>query len=338
MIIFALPIYLFMQVLKFGGTSVGSVTAIKSVAQIVSENKGKKMIVLSAMSGTTNDLLRLFDYVKEKALKETNNLLEDLRGRYQKVVYELYEESSTKKEMSDFINKKFDALKKLIKTASNLDLLEREIVAQGEILSTHLFTAYLKYEGVSVVLLDALDFMQIDEKSEPAMEKITENLQAVIAKNPSDVYITQGFICKDVKREINNLKRGGSDYTASIIGACLGSVENIQIWTDIDGLHNNDPRYVDGTHPIPKISFDEAAELAYFGAKILHPQSVIPAREKNIPVLLKNTFSPSSIGTKICNCEIPKGVRAIAAKDGIIAIKIKSFRMLMAYGFLGGNF
>ena len=226
-----------------------------------------------------------------------------------------------------FIRKSFEQLRSF--TSDN----EHEILAQGEILSTHLFQFYLAELNIDVALLSAFTFMSIDELGEPETEKIQAKISKSIQEIPQDIIITQGFICLSHDGKVDNLKRGGSDYSASLIGAALNAKE-IQIWTDIDGMHNNDPRYVDNTISIDEISFDEAAELAYFGAKILHPQSVIPAKENNIPVLLKNTFAPQSKGTIIKNCNASDGVRAIAAKDGIIAMKIKSYRMLLAYGFL----
>lgn len=327
------------QVLKFGGTSVGSVEAIEQVAQIALKKTGKKIVVLSAMSGTTNDLLRLADHILKTETEAASMLLEELMTRYEKVVANLYQEESSKESIKKILSKEFEFLRILtdpLKRGLETEfpgLMERMIVARGEILSANIFTTYLKELGAKVVSLNALDFMCLNDKKEPDMPRIEEKLASIMAKNPSNFYITQGFICRDSKGVITNLERGGSDYTASIIGACVKS-ENVQIWTDIDGMHNNDPRHVDNTFPIPEISFEEAAELAYFGAKILHPQSVIPAKENNIPVLIKNTFAPDADGTKIGSCEVPQKVRAIAAKDGITAIKIKSFRMLMAYGFL----
>jgi aspartate kinase len=252
----------------------------------------------------------------------------------------LYNSPQYHKKASAFIEERFDFISSYIHEAAVTVLSETEkiIVAQGEILSTNLFSLYMDEASVAASYLSAFDFMRIDETGEPDSDYLTSALGAILDANPqTELYITQGYICLNPEGDIDNLKRGGSDYSASLIGAAI-QAEEIQIWTDIDGMHNNDPRYVDNTFSLEEISFDEAAELAYFGAKILHPQSVIPAREKNVPVLLKNTFDPTSPGTIIRNCEVPNRVRAIAAKDGITAIRIKSFRMLMAYGFLKNIF
>ncbi len=316
-----------MIVLKFGGTSVGSATNIKKVAQIVESYTVPITVVLSAVSGTTNTLIDIHHLLVEDNKDSSRVLINKLEASYYQLLTELYATEYHQLKALTFIRDVFDKLKKLTKHQQN------EIVAQGEIISTHLFHLYLSEQYTASTLLSAFNFMSIDDNGEPLAEKIKQKLLQLVQKATNTILITQGYICLNHKGEIDNLQRGGSDYSASLIGAALNADE-IQIWTDIDGMHNNDPRFVENTFSIDEISFDEAAELAYFGAKILHPQSVIPAKENNIPVLLKNTFNPERSGTIIKNCKPSHGVRAIAAKDGIIAMKVKSYRMLMAYGFL----
>ncbi len=316
-----------MLVLKFGGTSVGSAYNIKKVAQIVQSYNEPLIVVLSAVSGTTNTLAEIHNSLTHDKEDEARTFVDALELSYHTLLDALYDTEYYQLKALTFIRKSFEQLRSF--TSDN----EHEILAQGEILSTHLFQFYLAELNIDVALLSAFTFMSIDELGEPETEKIQAKISKSIQEIPQDIIITQGFICLSHDGKVDNLKRGGSDYSASLIGAALNAKE-IQIWTDIDGMHNNDPRYVDNTISIDEISFDEAAELAYFGAKILHPQSVIPAKENNIPVLLKNTFAPQSKGTIIKNCNASDGVRAIAAKDGIIAMKIKSYRMLLAYGFL----
>ena len=329
-----------MKVLKFGGTSVGTPESIKEVAKIVANIEGDKIVVLSAMSQTTNILHKITDAIAASQFDEAKSTVDALWSKYKTVVSELYQNESLKKQVGALIDERFDFIKSYAHEGS-LDVMEgveKIIVAQGEILSTNMFALYLDEMNENTRLLSAFDFMRIDEAGEPDVDFIKESMGAIVAANPqTNIFVTQGYICLNHEGDIDNLKRGGSDYSASLIGAAI-TAEEIQIWTDIDGMHNNDPRYVDNTFSLKEISFDEAAELAYFGAKILHPQSVIPAKEKNVPVLLKDTFNPASAGTIIRNCPVPNGVRAIAAKDGITAIKIKSYRMLMAYGFLNKIF
>jgi len=319
-----------MIVLKFGGTSVGNVANIKKVATIVNSYKEKKMIVLSAVSGTTNTLTTINDLVAANKKEEALLVINELEFSYHVLVNELFTSEYYQLKALTFVKNCFDHICSLARENAENDKI---ILAQGEIISTNLFQLYQMELGNESKLISALDFMYIDRHGEPDTETIKIKLSNILSQENTDTYITQGYICTNSIDEIDNLKRGGSDYTASLIGAAINASE-IQIWTDIDGMHNNDPRYVENTFSIDEISFDEAAELAYFGAKILHPQSIIPAQKNKIPVLLKNTFNPDDTGTIIKNCENSQGVRAIAAKDGIIAIKIKSYRMLMAYGFL----
>lgn len=324
-----------MKVLKFGGTSVGSPERIEQLLPIIkSQTADKHLVVLSAVSGTTNDLVALSDLYAKKENDAARKHIEFLHNKYKAFTNELFKTEEGKAEASIFIDQIFQ----LLYSFENTNFTSREeriILAQGEIISTTLFHLRLKEKGVSSVLLSALDFMLIDAENEPDIDYIREHLNNELTKYPTkNLFITQGFICKNAQGETDNLRRGGSDYTASLLGAAL-QVEEIQIWTDIDGFHNNDPRYVPNTKPIAHLSFDEAAELSYFGAKILHPQSVFPARKFNVPVRLLDTMNLSASGTLISGETTNQNqIVAIAAKDGITAIRIQSSRMLMAYGFL----
>lgn len=316
-----------MLVLKFGGSSVGSANNIKKVAQIVRSYNEPLIVVLSAVSGTTNTLIEIHNLLALQNENEAKSLIDDLELKYHTLLDELFASEYYQLKALMFVSKSFDKLRSL--TVQN----QNDILAQGEVISTNLFQLYLAEISITTSLISALSFMSINKNGEPETAKIKKKLTKILEKTIDPIIITQGFICLDHEGKTNNLKRGGSDYSASLIGAAINADE-IQIWTDIDGMHNNDPRFVEDTFSINEISFDEAAELAYFGAKILHPQSIIPAKENNIPVLLKNTFNPDNKGTIIKNCKTSNNVRAIAAKDSITAIKIKSYRMLMAYGFL----
>lgn len=321
-----------MMILKFGGTSVGSAERIKKVASLI-KGEEKKLVVLSAMSGTTNSLVQIANYLFEKKNDLAAQLIEGLRSQYFDVVNELFSTKEAKELMNELINSHFNFLQGFTQDSFTIHE-EKAVLAQGELISTALLHYYLKEQGISSCLLSALQFMRIDKDLEPDHYYIKENLGRLKNENSDcNLFITQGFICRNAYGEIDNLKRGGSDYTASLIGVALDANE-VQIWTDIDGMHNNDPRVVDETNPIKQLSFDEAAELAYFGAKILHPSSILPAKNANIPVRLKSTLSPESAGTLITKDAEGGGVKAIAAKDGISAIKINSGRMLLAYGFL----
>jgi aspartate kinase len=320
-----------MIIQKFGGTSVGNAQRMKQVAELVNDGK-RKIVVLSAVSGTTNKLVELSQALYRKDSAAVENLLEYLKQHYDVLVNELLKDKK-KQEAVKALDTHWTHIK-----AFTLDMFtpfeERAILAQGELISTMLMQLYMEQEGIKSALIPALDFMRIDQKNEPDEWYIKSNIERMLAAHTDvDLFITQGFICRNHFGEIDNLKRGGSDYTASIIGAAV-SAENVQIWTDIDGMHNNDPRVVNKTRPIEKLTFDEAAELAYFGAKILHPSSIQPARKANIPVWLKNTLAPEKFGTVISNHPSGNFIKAVAAKDGITAVKIKSDRMLMAYGFL----
>lgn len=324
--------YMKMKVLKFGGTSVGSVANMANVKRIISDGE-RKIVVLSAISGTTNSLVAIAQSIESKNIDDALKSINVLHKKYDNVINELLQDATLNRTTKGYISERFNFLVECT-YKSYSQILDNEILAQGELMSTYMFNNYLKQEGINSTLLPALDFMRININKEPAFNTIASKLTTALENaETADIYITQGFICLDETNSISNLQRGGSDYTATIIGAAI-KAEEVQIWTDIDGMHNNDPRFVEGTKPISDLSFDEAAELAYFGAKILHPQTVLPVREDGIPVRLKNTMDPSAKGTSITKSHIETGIKAIAAKDNITAIKIKSGRMLQAHGFL----
>lgn len=319
--------------MKFGGTSVGSPERMKHVASLITNSGKPVFVVLSAMSGTTNSLIEISDYLYKKNPEGANDVINRLEKAYMKHVEELYSTEKWKNETKIFLQNEFNYLRSFTKDLFT-SFEEKSIVAQGEIMSTNMVTNYLKECGYNAVLLSALDFMRTDKNSEPDSSYIKDKLQNLLEQNPGQqVYITQGFICRNAYGEIDNLLRGGSDYTASLAGAAI-NVDEIQIWTDIDGMHNNDPRVVDKTEAVRQLHFEEAAELAYFGAKILHPTCVQPAKYAGIPVRLLNTMDPAAPGTIINNETVTGKIKAIAAKDNIVAIKIKSSRMLLATGFL----
>ena len=322
-----------MKVMKFGGTSVGSPERMKSVATLITDSGEPTFVVLSAMSGTTNSLVEISDYLYKKNPEGANEIINNLEKKYMQHVEELYSTDEFKQKTLDFLHGEFDYLRSFTKDIFT-SFEEKSIVAQGEIISTNMMTNYLQEIGIKAVLLSALDFMRTDKNAEPDPQYIKEKLSAIMNDNEGyQIYITQGFICRNAYGEVDNLQRGGSDYTASLIGAALPADE-IQIWTDIDGMHNNDPRVVDKTDAVRQLNFEEAAELAYFGAKILHPTCVQPAKYAGIPVRLKNTMDPKANGTIIDNVIVRGKIKAVAAKDNITAIKIKSSRMLLATGFL----
>ena len=322
-----------MKVMKFGGTSVGSPERMKGVASLVTESGEPTFIVLSAMSGTTNSLVEISDYLYKKNPEGANEVINNLEKKYMQHVEELYSTEEMKNTTREFLQGEFNYLRSFTKDLFT-SFEEKSIVAQGEMMSTNMVVNYLKEQGVKTLLLSALDFMRTDKNAEPDPQYIKEKLAAIMEQNQGyQIYITQGFICRNAYGEVDNLQRGGSDYTASLIGAALPADE-IQIWTDIDGMHNNDPRVVEHTEAVRQLNFEEAAELAYFGAKILHPTCVQPAKYAGIPVRLKNTMDPKADGTIIDNVIVRGKIKAVAAKDNITAIKIKSSRMLLATGFL----
>ena len=321
-----------MKVLKFGGTSVGSAARMKEVAKIICDGE-KKVVVLSAMSGTTNSLVQYSEALYKGENKQALEIINELEKKYHQVIDELYEDEIIKSDAQDMVKSHFNYMCSFLDSEFTV-FEEKAILSQGEIISTALFQFYLHEIKVNSVLISALDFMRINQNEEPDTVYLQKHLSRILASYPDkQIYVTQGFICRNLYGEIDNLKRGGSDYSASLIGVAAHADE-IQIWTDIDGMHNNDPRYVEKTKAVSYLNFNEAAELAYFGAKILHPTCILPARINDIPVRLLNTMDPKAHGTLISNESEHGIVKAVAAKDGITAIKIKSGRMLLAYGFM----
>ncbi len=321
-----------MKVLKFGGTSVGTPERMRHVASLVRES-GRNIVVLSAMSGTTNSLVEISDYLHKHNVPGAQETVNSLRQKYASVVDELYSQKNSKQRATEYLDRIFNFILRFTEGEFGV-AEEKEILAQGELISTMLMQLYFEETGVKSVLLPALDYMRITREGEPDMKFISSHLRRMVEIEPdAEVWLTQGYICRNDRGEVDNLRRGGSDYSASIIGAVL-NLDEIQIWTDIDGMHTGDPRFVKNTRPVSRLHFEEAAELAYFGAKILHPTCVLPAKLHNIPVRLLNTLEPSAQGTTIANFAPDGTVKAVAAKDNVTAIKIKSGRMLLAYGFL----
>lgn len=321
-----------MKVMKFGGTSVGSADRIKDVASLIT-GRGQNIVVLSAMSGTTNTLVEISDYLRKRNVNGAKQILNSLEKKYSTTISMLFTEVDYRMEADEEIRAIFSHIRSLCHDGfSEID--EKEILAQGELMSTTLMYLYLQERGVDAAFIPALDYMRIDQDGEADTEYIRENLRMLLDESPAaSLYITQGYICRNHLGEVDNLRRGGSDLTATLVGAAIEARE-IEIWTDIDGMHNNDPRYVEGTLPVGELHFDEAAELAYFGAKILHPACVLPAEVGNIPVRLLNTMAPQMPGTLIYNTDRAGCIKAVAAKDDIIAIRIKSSRMLLASNFM----
>ncbi|HET8860249.1 aspartate kinase [Marivirga sp.] len=324
-----------MIVLKFGGTSVGTPQGMNQIREIITKDNNKKLVVLSALSGVTNTLVEIGERLRKNEHDLAGKVIKKLQKRYDEFIEELFETEVFKNKASSIIAESMSFVKSCLKKPFT-NLIDKELLAQGELMSTNIFNLHLQEHKLNSALINALDFVKTDAFSEPDEAFINKELSDILVKQAAEtkLIITQGYICRNAEGNIDNLKRGGSDYTASLVGAALNADE-IQIWTDIDGMHNNDPRVVDKTFSIPQLSFEEAAELAYFGAKILHPSCIRPAQKKTIPVRLKNTMKPEAPGTLIHTKEgSGEGIKAIAAKDGIAAIKVKSLRMLMAYGFL----
>ena len=320
-----------MKVMKFGGTSVGSAERIKNVAKLVT-GKGCNVVVLSAMSGTTNTLVEISDYLYKGNAAGALETINALEVKYNSTIDSLFDVEEFRQKAIVEVRGCFNYMRQFVKPDFT-EVDEKEILSQGELMSTAMMNIYLHMNGYNSEVLPALEYVRTDAKDEPDMPYIKQRLAALMAKYPDvDLYITEGYICRNHRGEVDNLQRGGSDYTASLIGAAV-EAEEIQIWTDIDGMHNNDPRFVDGTRPVEHLHFEEAAELAYFGAKILHPTCVLPAKLHNIPVRLLNTLQPEARGTLIDNNPSKGEIKAVAAKDNITAIKIKSARMLLAYDF-----
>ncbi|WBL24089.1 aspartate kinase [Zunongwangia sp. HGR-M22] len=321
-----------MKVLKFGGTSVGTPQSIQNVKNIALGEEGRKILVLSAMSGVTNELVEISNLVQANKTEEVQDIVDKLKDRHFSAIDQLINDETLNKQTKTFVSGR---LQDLLLSANKeyTEVVYAEIVTYGETMLTFIVSQYFTSLGINNVWLDAKEFMEVHNLENPDTDKVGKLLDDYISNQTADLYITQGFVCINKRNEISTLKRGGSDYTATILGAAVRATE-VQIWTDIDGFHNNDPRHVEGTHPISELTFEEAAELAYFGAKILHPQTVSPVISKGIPIFLKNTFTPEKTGTRISSEIKSKGLKAIAAKDDITAIKIKSNRMLMAHGFL----
>ena len=320
-----------MKVLKFGGSSVGSAHRMKNVAALVDDGE-QKIVVLSAMSGTTNSLVDIANYYSNGNAEGATDVIGILENKYAKHVSELYDTDEYAGKARAVLGGIFSFLRSF--AGKNFGPIEeKEVLAQGEIMSTNMFTFYLQEQGRDVILLPALNFMKLDPAGEPDLQYISEHLGDMLEQKQAYLYVTQGFICRNSAGDVDNLQRGGSDYTASLIGAAIGA-EEIQIWTDIDGMHNNDPRVVEHTSAVHHIHFEEASELAYFGAKVLHPTCIQPAKNANIPVRILNTMQPDAEGTLINNVLEEGLIKAVAAKDNIAAIRIKSSRMLMTYGFL----
>lgn len=322
-----------MKVMKFGGTSLGKPERMHGVAQLITRHDEPTIVVLSALSGTTNFLVAISQGLASNDRNDAKSKIDKLEAHYQQFINDLLQTDEARQKAKAIIGEHFEFLNIILKISFS-EALNKDILAQGELMSTKLFSVYLEEEGIDHVLLPALEFMQIDAHEEPQIGSIKVKLSQLLHANQGKkLFITQGYICRNSKGEVDNLKRGGSDYSASLIAAAINA-SVCEIWTDIDGMHNNDPRVVDKTLPIEQLSFDEAAELAYFGAKILHPASIWPAQHFNIPVKLLNTMDPEAKGTIILQEAGSVGIKAMAAKDGIVAIKIKSSRMLLAYGFL----
>jgi aspartate kinase len=325
------------QVLKFGGTSIGSAEAIRNTTEIISKSTQRTIIIFSAFSGVTNLLSDISSFLLIGNIQKANRALEALIARHTNIIQDLFLNVGYKKQATQILHRYLSILQEQINMALLVDYDPKQTLALGELISSEIISFYFKEQDLNVAIINALDYMRINENDEPDQGEIAQLLGNLLNDCTSQFIITQGYICRNRNGKIDNLKRGGSDYSAAIIGVATNAT-TIQIWTDIDGLHNNDPRFVDHTTPITSLSFEEAAELAYFGAKVLHPQSILPAKEANIPVHLKNTFQPSKPGTLIKKQNFTEGIRAIAAKDGITSIKIKSYRMLMSFGFLKNVF
>jgi aspartate kinase len=323
-----------MKIMKFGGTSVGKPERMHQVAQLITKDDSEPcIVVLSALSGTTNSLVAIGDAMAAGQRDQAKELIDKLEAHYQSFIKELVKTDKCYTKAKNIVSEHFEFLNIILKISFS-EALSKDILAQGELLSTKLFSVYLEEKGIDHMLLPALEFMTIDAQDEPQLSTIKVKLKNILQQNSNKkLFITQGYICRNSRGEVDNLKRGGSDYTASLVAAAANA-SVCEIWTDIDGMHNNDPRIVKKTLPIEQLSFEEAAELAYFGAKILHPTCIWPAQQQKVPVKLLNTMQPEALGTTITQEAGSVGVKAVAAKDGIIVINIKSSRMLLAYGFL----
>lgn len=322
-----------MKIMKFGGTSVGKPERMRQVSQLITADKEPKIVVLSALSGTTNALVEIGNAISSGQREKAKELIDKLENHYQTFITELVKKEASYNKARSIVAEHFEFLNIILRISFS-EALSKDILAQGELLSTKLFSVFLEENGIDHFLLPALEFMSIDSHDEPQINSIKARLTQLLQQHKDKtLFVTQGYICRNARGEVDNLKRGGSDYSASLIAAAINA-SVCEIWTDIDGMHNNDPRVVKRTVAIEQLSFEEAAELAYFGAKILHPASIWPAQFYRVPVKLLNTMQPEARGTLITEEAGSVGVKAIAAKDGIIAINIRSSRMLLAYGFL----
>jgi len=322
-----------MKIMKFGGTSVGKQERMHQVSQLITKDQESKIVVLSALSGTTNALVEISNSLASFDRVAAKQKIDTIEAHYRNFVLDLVHQDQNRAKANAIVSEHFEFLNIILRISFS-EALNKDILAQGELMSTKLFSVYLDELGIDHLLLPALEFMTIDANEEPNLPVIRTKLSAILADHEGKkIFITQGYICRNARGEVDNLKRGGSDYTASLVAAAINA-SVCEIWTDIDGMHNNDPRIVNKTVAIEQLSFDEAAELAYFGAKILHPTCIWPAQQENVPVKLLNTMQPEAAGTVITKEAGSVGVKAVAAKDGITAIKIKSSRMLLAYGFL----
>ncbi len=320
-----------MKILKFGGTSLGNSQRIKSVARIVRRNENC-IVVCSAMAGVTNALEDTALAWKINNMELARTRLDIIKNGFEQTCYELFETHDKATTIIGSLQFHFDKANVALEQPYSEDK-RMVLLTLGEIVTSEIFVAYLSYLEVYSRLVNILDVIRLNDQDEPVPDDILRRARMKGNIAEQGIYITQGFICRDHTGKIANLKRGGSDYTATLLGAALGAAI-IEIWTDIDGLHNNDPRYVSNTFPVRELSFAEAAELAYFGAKILHPACVWPARRYNIPILLKNTINPEARGTIIQSGLHTGGIKAVAAKDNITIVRIISGRMFNAYGFL----
>jgi aspartate kinase len=322
-----------MKVMKFGGTSVGKPERMHHIVSLVKKEKEPVIVVLSALAGTTNVLVEIGEHISKGDRQAAKQTIDKLEKHYQAFIKDLVKKKKAVLKAKEIIAEHFEFLNIILKISFS-ESLNKDILAQGELLSTKLFCVYLEEQGIDHMLIPALDFMTIDHYDEPQIGSIKIKLSQLLKQQKvKRIFVTQGYICRNARGEVDNLKRGGGDYSASLIAAAINA-STCEIWTDIDGMHNNDPRIVKKTIPIEQMSFEEAAELAYFGAKILHPASIWPAQQYKIPVKLLNTMHPEAKGTLITEKAGSVGVKAVAAKDNIIAIRIKSSRMLLAYGFL----
>ncbi len=326
-----------MKILKFGGTSLGTIENLYKVKNILDNDTDQKIVVCSAMSGVTNQLISISESVRLKNKEDIELKLGELRNKHIDIIRGLIDDHTVRNKVENFVDEVSNKILELSYLEYTEDLHSR-IITYGETLLTQMFSSFLDHIGISNVLLIAEEFMWVDTIENPNIKKISKRLESILASIPkSQLYITQGFICKNANGDIDNLRRGGSDYSATIIGAALAARE-IEIWTDIDGVHNNDPRYVDATYSIPYLSYSEASKLAYFGAKVLHPQTIVPVIDIDIPVVLKDTTNPDAAGTIISNKTYRQGVKGVSAKDDITGISIKSKKILKGYDFLTSIF